>query len=122
MRRARTPVLHLFQRTQLSHAHPTIMVATVIGKPARKYSRKPISTSGRALSTTMMLATLPVTVRLPAKVDAMASVSQAACWFGNPETTDLSSITAGTLLTILLRMAVVTVNTAMCRRFQCAAT
>src|SRR2546430_4335672 len=70
----------------------------------------------------MILATLPVIVRLPASVEAIASTSQAVCGLENPGTSDLSSITAGTLLTILLRTPTAIVNTATCCRFQCSAT
>ena len=42
-------------------------------------------------------------VRLPASVLAMASPSQAICGLLNPGTSDFSSITAGTLLTMLLK-------------------
>src|SRR5438552_2306187 len=107
---------------QANHAHPTSSVAAVIGAPARKSSQKLTCTSGRALSTTMILATLPVIVRLPASVEAIASTSQAVCGLENPGTSDLSSITAGTLLTILLRTPTAIVNTATCCRFQCSAT
>ena len=54
---------------------------------------------GGARSTTMMLATDPVIVRLPASVEAMASASQPACGSGKLATSVRSSITAGTLLT-----------------------
>src|SRR5436190_23230281 len=70
----------------------------------------------------MILATLPVIVRLPASVEAIASTSQAVCGLENPGTSDLSSITAGTLLTILLRTPTAIVTTATCCRFQCSAT
>ncbi len=64
------------QRTQVSHAFPDINVISVRGRPSRKYSRKPMCTSGLARSTTMMFATEPVIVRFPGSVLDMASVSQ----------------------------------------------
>src|SRR6185437_3147466 len=95
-----------------NHAHPRASVPRVIGSPARKYWRKPICTTGLAVSTTMILATLPVIVRLPARVDAIARSSQAWWGLGNEGTKDFSSMTAGTLLTILLSAAVAAVNAA----------
>jgi hypothetical protein len=63
-------------------------------------------------STTIMLATEPVMVRLPASVLAMANTNQPVWGFSKPGTTDLRSITAGTLLTILESTATTTVKTA----------
>src|SRR5215467_1501637 len=108
--------------TNPSQAHPTINVIAVIGSPTRKYSQKPIFTSGLAFSTTIMFAMLPVIVRLPANVDAIARTSHAACGFGKFGTNDLRSITAGTLLTILLSSDTTIVNTPGRCRFQCSAT
>src|ERR1035441_10022942 len=107
--------------THTSHAHPTISVITVIGSPTRKYSQNPIFTSGLALSTTMMFATLPVIVRFPASVEAIASTSHAVCGFAKFGASDFKSITAGTLLTILLSNDTATVKTPSLWRFQCSA-
>ena len=47
----------------------------------------------------MRLAIDPITVKLPASVDAIATVSHAASWFGSASTNGLMISTAGTLLT-----------------------
>src|SRR5712692_2227795 len=68
-------------------------------------------------SATMILATEPVIVRFPASVLAMASTSHPACGFANPGTTDLSSMTAGTLLMMLESAATTRVKKAGWCRF-----
>src|SRR5215469_8293441 len=85
---------------------PHVSVSTVSGRPTRKYSRKPMCTAGLARSTTMIFATDPVMVRFPASVLDIASVSQPVCGSGKPGTSDFSSTTAGTLLTIFDTSAV----------------
>jgi hypothetical protein len=45
-----------------------------------------------------MFAMLPVIVRFPASVDAIASTSHPVCGFAKFSTSDFKSITAGTLL------------------------
>src|SRR6185312_8419156 len=104
------PVLEKWEKrrvhpSQRSHAQPMTSVATVIGRPARKYCRNPMCITGLAVSTTIMFATLPVIVRFPARVDAMANISHALCALGNEGTNDFKSMTAGTLLTTLLKAA-----------------
>src|SRR5947207_1061079 len=72
--------------------------------PTLQYSQNPMEMPSRwAFSTTIRLATDPSTVRLPAKVLDMASVSQAVsrAAAGIACTTGSSSSTAGTLLTRL---------------------
>lgn len=69
-------------------------------------------TSGLAVSTTMKFATDPVIVRFPASVEAIARISHALRGSAKFFTSDLSSMTAGTLLTRLLNSVVTTVNTA----------
>src|SRR5215472_5930445 len=108
-------------RIQRNHAQPTINVISVIGIPTRKYSQEPIVASGLALSTTMMFAMLPVMVRFPAQVEAIAKASHAVCGSEKFGTSDFKSITAGTLLTILLSKATAVVNAASWCRFQCSA-
>ena len=54
--------------THASHIQPKNNVKTVIGAPTLKYSQNPIGTSFFAVSTTMIFATDPVIVRLPANV------------------------------------------------------
>jgi hypothetical protein len=49
-----------------------------------------------ALSTTIMFATLPVMVRFPASVEAIASTSHAVCGLAKFGASDFKSITAGT--------------------------
>src|SRR5439155_2333292 len=95
-----------------SHHTPMRIVNRVNGAPTVKYCQKPISTPcARACSTTIRLAIEPSTVKLPASVAAMATTSQArcgsACWAMN----DLSTSTAGTLLTRLDSTAVMTLKT-----------
>jgi hypothetical protein len=58
-----------------------------------------------------MFATLPVIVRFPANVEAIASTSHAVCGFAKFGASDFKSITAGTLLTILLSNDTATVKT-----------
>jgi hypothetical protein len=66
-----------------NQADPHISVATVTGRPIRRYSRKPTCTpSAPARSTTMMFATEPVMVRFPASVEAIASANQPECGSG----------------------------------------
>src|SRR5262245_35457848 len=101
-------------RTSVSHAQPKSRVARVTGKPVRKYSRKPIITSGRARSTTMILATEPVIVRLPDNVLAIANINHALCGSANPGMRDFKSMTAGTLLRTLDKLAVTTVKLVVC--------
>ena len=58
----------------------------------------------------MMLATEPVIVRFPARVLAIASVSQTVCGFENRVARDFNSMTAGTLLTKFDNIAVTIVK------------
>ena len=58
---------------------PTMRVNSVIGTPARIYSRKLMGCSLRTFSTTIIFATEPVIVRLPASVLVMASNIQNTC-------------------------------------------
>lgn len=62
----------------------------------------------------MMFAMLPVIVRFPASVEAIASASHALCEFEKFGTSDFRSITAGTSLTILLRNDTATVIAPAC--------
>ena len=65
----------------------------------------------------MMLATEPVIVRFPASVDAIASVNQPVCGSGKPVTSVRSTITAGTLLTMLQSRVVTDTKIGMRCRF-----
>src|SRR5437867_330893 len=59
-----------------SISQPMSKVITVTGTPTLQYSRNPISTrAARAASTTIRFATLPRIVRLPARVEPIASTS-----------------------------------------------
>src|SRR4030081_3747596 len=73
-----------------SHKTPMRRVSTVSGAPTFAYSQKPIVTPrARATCTTMRLATDPTRVRLPARVDDMATVSQTRCGSGRFATNGL---------------------------------
>src|SRR6266404_5603993 len=76
------------------------MVRIVSGTPTRAYSQKPIRTLWRARSSTIRFATEPSTVRLPARVDDMASVSHACRASGKCGMNGRNTSTAGTLLTM----------------------
>src|SRR5215469_5834396 len=76
------------------------MVITVTGAPIRRYGQKPtVTRAARARSTTIRLAIEPRMVKLPARVDAIASTSQALCGSGRSPTNGFNTRTAGTLLT-----------------------
>src|SRR5215831_12383032 len=64
----------------------------------------------------MRLATEPTSVKLPAKVAAMAITSHARCGSSKPGTNGLSNRTAGTLLTIFDSTAVMPASTALLSR------
>src|SRR6185369_5501949 len=78
---------------------PTASDATVSGTPALAYSQNDISTSRRARSITIRFATDPTTVRFPASVDDIASVSHACAGSASLVTNPLNTSTAGALLT-----------------------
>src|SRR6266545_4549826 len=93
--------------------HPMRRVRIVSGMPTRQYATKPISTrSRRATSTTMTFATDPRSVRLPAKVEAVARSNQPRVGSPRLVMTGLSKRTAGTFETMLERTAATVMRTA----------
>src|ERR1700683_2063986 len=80
-------------------AAPAARLRIVMGTPPFAYSQKPISTRPRARCTTIKFATDPSTVRFPASVDDIASVSHACAASGKRVTKLRKTSTAGTLLT-----------------------
>ena len=91
-------VCRWLQEPQPNHNTPMTIVTKVSGAPTRAYSEKVIFIWCRTGCSTMRFATDPSTVRLPARVEDMASVSQArlgsARWGINGRITN----TAGTSL------------------------
>ena len=65
--------------TNCSYSNPNKIVAIVMGTPVFMYSKKLMCVTVRAFSTTMMLATEPGMVRLPASVLDMASINHMVC-------------------------------------------
>src|SRR5262245_66359697 len=95
-----------------SISQPRNKVASVTGTPTLQYSTNPISTrAARAASTTIRFATLPRIVKLPARVDAIASTSHARRGSANVATSGLNRSTAGTLETRFDSTAVTTGST-----------
>src|SRR4029079_10869441 len=82
-----------------SHHTPKASVNTVSGTPTRRYSKNPIvNPRRRALSITIKFAIDPDTVSFPASVLDIATASHDVRGSGKCGTTDLNSMTAGTLL------------------------
>src|SRR5262249_52163285 len=87
-------------QSHASKSQPKNNVTRVTGPPTLQYSTNPISTrAARAASTTIRFATLPRIVKLPARVEAIASTSHARRGSSNVITSGLNSRTAGTLET-----------------------
>src|SRR5215468_5582644 len=96
-----------------STSQPRNRVTRVTGTPTLQYSTNPISTrAARAASTTIRFATLPRIVKLPARVEAIASTSHARRGSSNVVTSGLNRRTAGTLETRFDSTAVTMVSTA----------
>src|SRR5574341_193359 len=98
-----TPAAPLLAYGRLNHSTPAIMLSTVRGTPTFRYSGKEIRTAWRARSTTIRLAMEPSSVRFPARVADMASVSHPRDGLARCAIRGLNSRTAGTLLTALDR-------------------
>src|SRR5262249_16258702 len=109
-------------QSHASKSQPKNNVTRVTGTPTLQSSPNPISTrAARAASTTIRFATLPRIVKLPARVEAIASTSHARRGSSNVITSGLNSRTAGTLETRFDSTAVTTVTTAGLWRFATAA-